>query len=281
MEEERKVAELKQKEKEETLCKQEEIRRMDQEDLEWIAREVKEREDKARRTAEEELIWHTLQEEEATRAAESPPRDENDEALDYYDDLNQDSEMALSSQGMIPMSSQETAPASSQDTAPMSRQESKATTPASSKESTTQDTNMPSLETATDATILDAADGTNMEDESCLEGPTLKCSLQEERALLNPLLAESLDHLEDMSPGYLTLIEACIHEIWRIRVSQMPVTSPRVPPGLPPLLPKTMPTEPAVTSTLSEAIYSAASNLRTSVPHQTRRTPTCPSDRPS
>ena len=195
-----------------------------------------------------------MQEEEAARAAESPPRDENDEVLDYYDDLDQDSEMASSSQGMIAMSSQETMPASSQDTAPMSSQESKATAPVSSQESTTQDTNMPSLETAMGATILDAADGTNMEDESCLEGPTLKCSLQEERALLNPLLAESLDHLEDVSLGYLTLIEARIHEIQRIRASQMSITSPRALPGLPPLLPKPTPTEPAVTSTLNEAI---------------------------
>ena len=279
VEEECKAAELKWKEREETLCKQEEIRQMDQEDLEWIAREVKEREDKARCTTEEELIRHTLQEEEATRAVESPPRDENDEALDYYDDLDQDSEMALSSQGTIPMSSQETVPASSQDTAPMSSQESKATAPASSQESATQeDTNMPSLETATGATILDTTDGTNMEDKSCLEGPTLKCSLQEERVLLNPLLAESLDHLEDMSLGYLTFIEAHIHEIWRIRASQMPVTLPRALPGLLPLLPKPTPTEPAVTSTLSEAIYSAASNLGTSVPHQTQRMPMCPPD---
>ena len=252
---------------------------MDQEDLERIAREAKERKDKARCTTEEELVWHTLQEEEAARVAESPPRDENDEALDYYDDLNQDSEMASSSQGMIPVSSQETAPTSSQDTAPMSRQESKATAPASSQESATQeDTNVPSLETATGATILNAADGTNMEDESCLEGPTLKCSLQEERALLNPLLAESLDHLEDVSPGYLTLIEVRIHEIWRIRASRMPVALPRAPPGLPPLLQKPTPTEPATTLTLSEAIYSATSNLGTSVPHQTRRTPMHPPD---
>ena len=213
------MAELKQKEREETLCKQEEIKWMDQEDLERIAREAKEREDKAQHTAEEELVWHTLQEKEAARAAKSPPQDENDEALDYYNDLNQDSEMASSSQGTIPMSSQETVPASSQDTAPMSSQESKATAPASSQESATLDTGMPNLETAMGTIILDAADGTQMEDESCLEGPTLKCSLQEERVLLNPLLAESLDHLEDMSPGYLTLIEACIHEIWRIRAS--------------------------------------------------------------
>ena len=139
--------------------------------------------------------------------------------LDYYDDLEQDSEMASSSQGMIPMSSQETMPASSQDMEPMSSQESRATTAASSQESATQDTNIPNPETAMGATILDTVDGTGMEDNSCLEGPTLKCSLQEERALLNPLLAESLNHLEDMSPGYLTLIEACIHEIQRIRAS--------------------------------------------------------------
>ena len=73
MEEVHKAAELKQKEKEETLHKQEEIRWMDQEDLEQIAREVKEREDNAQCTAEEELVWSTLQEEEATRAAELPP----------------------------------------------------------------------------------------------------------------------------------------------------------------------------------------------------------------
>ena len=123
-------------------------------------------------------------------------------------------------------------------------------------------------------TILDTTNETNMEDETCLEGPTLKCSLQEERALLNPLLAESLNHLEDVSPGYLGLIEAHINEIQRIRASQTPITLPRAPPGLPPLLPKPMPTEPTATSTLSEAIYSAASNLGTSVPHQTQRTPT-------
>ena len=69
VEEERKVAELKQKEKEETLHRQEEIRQMDQKDLERIAREAKEREEKAQCTTEEELIQCTLQEEEATRAA--------------------------------------------------------------------------------------------------------------------------------------------------------------------------------------------------------------------
>ena len=219
-----------------------------------------------------------MQEEEAGRAEESPPRDKSDEVLDYYNDLNQDSERASSSQGMVLMSSQETGPVSSQETAPMSSQESKATTPVSSQGSVTQDTDMTSLETATGTTILHATDETNMEDETCLEGTTLKCSLQEERALLNPLLAESLDYLEDVSPGYLSLIEACINEIQRISVSCMPVISPRAPPGLPPLLPKPTPTEPFTTSTLSEAIYSAAINLGTSVPHQTQRMPMHPPD---
>ena len=208
---------------------------MDQEDLDRIAREAKGREEKARHTAEEELVWHTLQEEEVARAVESPPWDENDEALDYYDDHDQDSEMASSSQGTVPMSSQDTAPTSSQETALMSSQESKATAPASSQESVTQDTAMLSLETAMGTTILDATDEINMEDETCLEGPTLKCSLQEERALLNPLLAEFLDHLEDVPLGYLTLIEAHINEIWRIKASQMPAALPRALPGLPPL----------------------------------------------
>ena len=186
--------------------------------------------------------------------------------------------MASSSQGMVLMSSQDTTPTSSQETAPMSSQEGKATAPTSSQESVTQDTTMPSLETATGATILDAADETNMEDETCLEGPMLKCSLQEERALLNPLLAKSLNHLEDMSLGYLSLIEARIHEIWRIKASRMPIALPRVPPGLPQLLLKPTLTEPAVTSTLSETIYSAASNLGHSVPHQALRKPMCSPD---
>ena len=217
---------------------------------------------------------------EAARAEESPPRDENNEALDYYDDVDQDTEMA-SSQEMVPMTSQEsndTAPASSQETVPMSSQESRATAPASSQESMTQGTSMPSLEMATGATILDASGKAPLEDETCLEGPMLKCTQQEERALLNPLLAESLDHLEDVPLGYLNLIVAHINEIRKTKVSQMPVASPRVPPGLPPPQPISTPSEPATTSSFSEAIYSAASNLATSVPHQTRRMPMCPPD---
>ena len=55
-------------------------------------------------------------------------------ALDYYVDINQDTEM-VSSQEMVPTTIQEsndTAPASSQETAPMSSQESRATAPTSS-----------------------------------------------------------------------------------------------------------------------------------------------------
>ena len=183
---------------------------MDQEDLERIAKESREREEKARCITEEELVWCTLEEEEAARAAESPPRDKNNEALDYYDEVDQDTEMASSKETMS-MSSQDTTPMSSQETAPMSSQESKATTPTSSQESMTQETSMPSLETAMGTTILDATNEAPMEAETCLEGPTLKCSLQEERVLLYPLLAESLNHLEDVPLGYLTLIEAHIN----------------------------------------------------------------------
>ena len=219
---------------------------------------------------------------EAAREAESPPRDENNEALDYYDNVNQDTEMA-SSQETVPMSSQDTAPTSSQETAPMSSQESKATAPTSSQESMTQETSMPSLETATCATILNTADEAPMEDETCLEGPTLKCTPQEERALLNPLLAEFLDHLEDVPSGYLNLIVARINEIRKTRVSQTPVALPRAPPRLPPPQPISMPSEPTATLSLSEAIYSAASNLGTCFPPNSEDThaPTRPSrDRP-
>ena len=172
-------------------------------------KETREWEEKARQDAEAVLVQCTL-EAEAARAEELPPQDKNNEALDYYINVDQDTEMA-SSQKTVPMTSQEsndTAPASSQETAPMSSQESRATAPASSQESTTQETSMPSLETATGATILNTAGEAPMEDETCLEGPTLKCTPQEERVLLNPLFAESLNHLEDVPLGYLNLIVA-------------------------------------------------------------------------
>ena len=102
----------------EAECKQEQIRQMDLEDLERIVRKLREWEEKAKCSAEEELIWHTLKEEEVARAAELPPQDENNEVLDYYNDLDQDTEM-VSSQETVPMSSQDTAPTSSQETVPM------------------------------------------------------------------------------------------------------------------------------------------------------------------
>ena len=149
---------------------------MDQEHLERMARlkESREQEEKAYQATEQELVRCTM-EAGAAREAESPPRDENNEALDYCDDVDQDTEMA-SSQETVLMSSQDTTPASSQKTVPMSSQESKATAPVSSQESMTQETSMPSLETAMSATILDAADEAPMEDETCLEGPMLKCT---------------------------------------------------------------------------------------------------------
>ena len=272
-------AECKQKEEEEALCRWEEMRQMDQEHLERMARikESREWEEKAQRDAKQELVRCTM-EAEVARAAELPPQDKNNEELDYYDDIDQDTEM-VSSQETVLMTSQEsndTATASSQETVPMSSQESKATAPASSQESMTQEKSMPSLETATGTTILDATSKAPMEDETCLDGPTLKCTPQEERALLNPLLAKSLDHLEDVSLGYLNLIVAHINEIRKTKVSQVPVALPRVLPELPPPQPISTLSEPATTSSLSEAIYSAARNLGTSVPCQTQRMPMHP-----
>ena len=56
----------------------------------------------------------------------------------------------------------------------------------------------------------------------------------------------------------------------------MPVTLTRALPGLPPLLLKA--TKLTATSMLSDPIYSATSNLGTSVPHQTQGMPTYPPD---
>ena len=64
MEEECIEAEHKWKEKEETHHRQEEIRRMDWEDLVRILNELREWEEKAWHLAEEELVQCTLQEEE-------------------------------------------------------------------------------------------------------------------------------------------------------------------------------------------------------------------------
>ena len=238
MGEERQEAGCKQKE-EEALCRLEEIRQLDQEHLERMARikETREWEEKARWDSEVELVQHTL-EAEVARAEESPPQDENNEALDYYDNIDQDTEMA-----------------SSQETVPMTSQESKDTTPASSQESMSQETPMPSLESAADPTILNATSRTSMEDETCLEGPTMKCT-PEERALLNPLLARFLDHLEDVPLGYLNVLAARIDEIRKVKVSQMPVPLPRVLPRLLPPLPISRPPQPVLT--LSESSPTAS-----------------------
>ena len=233
----------------------------------------RELEEKAQWDAEAEPVRHTL-EAEAAKAAELRPWDENNEELDYYDDVDRDTEMA-SSQETMPMTSKEsndTAPTSSQETAPMSSQERKVTTPVSSQESMSQEMSMPSLESTTGTTILITAGGTPMEDETCLDRPTMRCTPDEERVLLNPLLAGSLDHLEDMPLGYLNVLVACINEIRKVKASQTPVPSPRAPPGLPtpqPIStlpqPVLMPLEPGTMASLTKAIYSTASNLGTLV----------------
>ena len=215
------------------------MRLLDQEDRERMARikELREQKEKAQQDTEAELVPCMLEAEVAS-AAESPPQDKNNEKLDYYDDIDWDTKIA-SSQETVPMTSQEsndTAPTSSQGTAPMSSQESKS-----------QEASMPSLEPTSGATILDATGRIPMEDEACLDGPTMRCTPDEERALLNPLLAGSFDHLEYMSLGCLNVFVAHINVIHKIKASQMPVPLPRVPPGLPPPQPISMPMVPSAT----------------------------------
>ena len=222
--------------------------------------ELATQEEEAQQNAEVELVQCML-EAGAARAAESPPWDENNEELDYYDDVDQDTEMV-----------------SSQEAMPMTRQESNDTTPASSQDSMSQESSMPSLESVGGTTILDAAGGIPMEDEACLDGPTIRCTPDEERALLNPLLIRSFDHLEDVSLGCLDVLVAHINEIHKVKVSQTPVPLPRAPTGLPPLQPISIPMVSGTTVLLSEAIYSAASNLGTSLPHHNQRMPTHPPD---
>ena len=146
-----------------------------------------------------------------------------------------------------------------------------------------QDTaSMPSQDSATDATILDAAGGVPMEDETCMERPTLKCTPEEEWVLLNTLFTGSLDQLEDVLLGYLNVLVARINQIRKVKASQTPMPSPRALPGLPPLsMGQSTPVQTTVSSTtvpLSEAIYSATSNLGTTVPHPNQRMPTRPPD---
>ena len=224
-------------------------------------KELKEHEEKAQQDTEAELLWQTI-EAEAARAVESPPQDKNNEELDYIDDVDRDTEMT-SSQETVPMSSQESQEASTnQGTAPASSQEMTST----SQESMRQDTaSMPSQDSTANATILNTG-RIPMEDETCLEGPTMRCTLDEERALLNPLLTGSLDQLEDVPLGYLNVLVAHINEFRKVKASKTPVPLPRALPRLLPPQPAPMPLEPSTTASLSEAIYSATSNLGTSVP---------------
>ena len=153
---------------------------------------------------------------------------------------------------------------SSQGTTPASSQEMTS----ASQESMSQDmVSMPSQDSTTDATILDTANRVPMEDEACLEGPTLKCTPEEERALLNLLFTESLDQLEDVLLGYLNLLVARINQIRKVKALQTPLLPNRALPGLPPPalgMGQHAPVQTSVSGTmtpLSEAIYSATQQL--------------------
>ena len=164
------------------------------------------------------------------------------------------------------MSSQETAPTSSQNSSQWASQDM---------------ASMPSQDSTTNATALGATGGTLMEDkEACLEGPTLKCTPAEERVLLGPSLNQVLAVLNKAPLGYLMVLAKCIEQIKSTKASQMPTALLRAPLRLPAppagtesqldLL--TMTT--AATVTLSEAIYSATSNLGPTVLSLQKRTPT-------
>ena len=177
----------------------------------------------------------------------------------------------VSSQEMVPMSSQESQEVTmSQGTAPASSQEMTS----ASQESMSQDmASMPSQNSTTDAMILNATGGIPMEDETCLEEPTLKCTPEEERSLLNPLLTGSLNQLEDVLLGYLNVLVAHINEIRKVKVSQMPVPSPRVPPGLPPPQPAPCHWSPALQHLLVRPFTQPPATWEPQFPAKTRGCP--------
>ena len=195
----------------EATCKFAEMRRVDKEDHKRLAkmRELKKHKEKAKEEAAR-AACEKMAQEDASRMAESPPRDENDEELDYYDDVERDAEM--SSQETVPMSSQDPA---SQEMAPASNQDSASheMVPTSSQDSASQDTaSMPSQDSTTDATIIGAVGGTLMEDETCFKGPTLRCTPAKE-VLLDLVFKEALDQLIDTPLGYLAVLAVCIEQI--------------------------------------------------------------------
>ena len=112
--------------------------------------------------------------------------------------------------------------------------------------------------------------GVAAEDEACLEGPTMQCTLEEERALLDPSLTQTLAMLNDAPLEYLSILSKHIEQIKSTKASQMQEAppSPKAPLGfkLQPvgininanilIIPSTM-----VTTTLSMTIYTVASNL--------------------
>ena len=180
------------------------------------------------------------------------------------------SQEMLLSQGTVLMSSQQMASASQEFI---------------SQGSVSQDTSsMLSQDSTTDATILDATGRILMEDETCLEGPTLKCTPEEEWALLNLLFNESINQLVDIPLGYLSVLAMHINQIRKAKALQAPLALTRAPPGLVPPALGTGQYVPPLTSVagtpvpLSEAIYTASSNLGTTVPCQMKRMPMCPPD---
>ena len=68
--------------------------------------------------------------------------------------------------------------------------------------------------------------GVAVEDELCLEIPTMQCTLEEERALLDPSLTQTLAMLNDALLEYLLILSKHIEQMKSTKASQMPGALP-------------------------------------------------------
>ena len=123
---------------------------------------------------------------------------------------------------------------------------------------------------STDADVQGTVGGVPVDDEACLDGPTMRYTPAEERALLDLALTQTLTALNEVPIEYLTMLSQQIEEIKCLKALQMPKVQswPKALPGLPPLpagmeLQLNILVVPSmtVTTTLSNAIYSAYGNL--------------------
>ena len=226
-------AEHQEKEYQEATLKLAELRRLDKEDNQRLAKmkELKECEEKAKEEAARVELERKAQEEVAQMAAhavESPCRDENNEELDYYDDFASQETAEMSSQEMVPTSNQDSSQWASQDTA-----------------------SMPSQDSTPNATTLGATGATLTENKTCLEDPTLKCT-PTEKELQDPTFNDVLAALNEAPLGYLAVLAEHIKQIRNTKALRMPMVLLRALPRLP--APAGKGTEPDLPSMTTSAM---------------------------